>query len=87
MPTKRPRMNERPQTGFRRGQLHDRGHDHAHDRTAVNIEMAMPSPMVTAKPRIAPEPNGNSSTVAIRAVMLELTGRCQKRQTNPQSKR
>ena len=41
--------------------------------TAVNIEMAMPSPMVTAKPRTAPEPNRNSSAVAIRAVMLEST--------------
>ncbi len=41
--------------------------------TAVNIEIAMPSPMVTAKPRTGPEPNQNSSAVAISAVTLEST--------------
>ena len=39
--------------------------------TAVNIEMAMPSAMVMAKPRTGPEPNQNRSAVAIRAVTLE----------------
>jgi len=38
--------------------------------TAVNIEMTMPSAMVMAKPRTGPEPNQNSSTVAISAVTL-----------------
>ena len=40
--------------------------------TAVNIEMAMPRAMVTAKPRTGPDPNQNSRRVAIRAVTLEL---------------
>ncbi|MNL51124.1 hypothetical protein D3C87_1741970 [compost metagenome] len=41
--------------------------------TAVNIEIMMPRPMVTAKPRTGPEPNQNRSTVAIRLVTLEST--------------
>ena len=41
--------------------------------TAVNREIAMPSPMVTAKPRTGPEPNQNSRAVAISAVTLEST--------------
>jgi hypothetical protein len=41
--------------------------------TAVNIEMAMPRPMVIAKPRTGPEPNKNRSAVAINAVRLEST--------------
>ena len=38
--------------------------------TAVNMEMAMPRPMVTANPRTGPEPNQNSKIVAISAVTL-----------------
>jgi hypothetical protein len=41
--------------------------------TAVNIEIAMPRPMVTAKPRTRPEPIMNRSAVAIRAVRFEST--------------
>jgi hypothetical protein len=41
--------------------------------TAVNIEIAMPRPMVTAKPRTGPEPNMKRRAVAISAVRLEST--------------
>jgi hypothetical protein len=41
--------------------------------TAVNIEIAMPSIMVTAKPRTGPEPTMNSSAVAISVVTLAST--------------
>ncbi|MCY1307921.1 hypothetical protein D9M70_578880 [compost metagenome] len=39
--------------------------------TDVNIEMTMPSIMVTAKPLTGPEPNANSSTVPESVVTLE----------------
>src|SRR5262249_47967287 len=41
--------------------------------TAVNIEIAIPIAMVTAKPRTGPEPNQNNSAVAIKAVAFEST--------------
>jgi len=41
--------------------------------TAVNIEMPMPSAIVTAKPRTGPDPNPNNSNVAISAVRFEST--------------
>jgi hypothetical protein len=41
--------------------------------TAVNIDIAMPRPMVTAKSRTGPEPNMNRRAVAISAVRLEST--------------
>ena len=37
---------------------------------AVNMEVMMPSESVTAKPRIGPVPKVNSTTAAIRVVML-----------------
>jgi hypothetical protein len=39
----------------------------------VNIEMAMPRPIVTANPRTGPDPNMNRSAVAMRAVRFEST--------------
>ena len=41
--------------------------------TAVNIEIRMPRPMVTANPRTGPEPNIKRRVVAIRAVTFEST--------------
>ena len=41
--------------------------------TAVNIEMAMPRAMVTAKPRTGPDRTQNSRRVAISVVTLEST--------------
>src|SRR3546814_5271299 len=38
---------------------------------AVNIEVAMPTEMVTAKPRTGPEPSANSTAMAIRVVRFE----------------
>jgi len=38
--------------------------------TAVNIEIAIPRNMATANPRTGPEPNMNSSVVAISDVMF-----------------
>ena len=87
MPTKRPRMNWMvvpsgtsfiPNSGSMRSTLSLRRRTMAimitrTIETAVNIEIAMPRPMVTAKPRTGPEPNMNSSTVAISAVRFEST--------------
>src|SRR5215470_13979229 len=41
--------------------------------TAVNMEVTMPRPMVTAKPRTGPDPNQNRSSVAINVVTFEST--------------
>src|SRR5687768_6402683 len=41
--------------------------------TAVNMEIAIPSAIVTAKPRTGPEPTMNSNVVAISAVTFEST--------------
>lgn len=87
MPTKRPRMKRmvvpsgislRPNGGSMRSVFRRKRRTIAvmmtrTTETAVNIEMAMPRPMVMAKPRTGPVPNMKSSTVAISAVTFEST--------------
>ena len=88
MPTNRPRMkrnvvwsgiSRRPNSGRMasgRGRLPPPTHSAmimCTTETAVNMEMTMPSPIVTAKPRTGPDPRANSMVVAISVVTLEST--------------